>query len=187
MKIHPIKQKELIQTALQEKDHNFKPIEIENLIPGIYDNVTISIKDGCHCLMIPQNMDRLKFKLWKISSSGIFSRDLLRKIKGKSIGEWIKIKSKNYKTIIRLIKENELEEFENLSLIHGKIKDSYYMHLKTLNIDKNIRWSSGYIEENKKTLNLEEENKEISEIIPTGKPNKLEDEENPNPHTETLF
>lgn len=184
MKINP-KQKEL--TALQEKDYNFKSIKIENLVPGIYDTVTISIKDGCHCLMIPRDMDRLKFKLWKISSSGIFSRDLLRKIKGKSTGEWINITSKNYKTIIRLIKENELKEFEDLGLIDGEIKNSYYMHLKTLNIDKNIRWSSGYIEENKKELNLEKENKEMSERIPTGKPNKLEDEENQNPHTETPF
>ena len=67
------------------------------------------------------------------------------------------VEGKDRKTVVRLIEDEEMELFQGLKLVHGKIKDKHYMHLKTVDSDKNVNWNTGYIDNNKKELNEFEE------------------------------
>ena len=69
-------------------------------------------------------------------------------------------------SVIRLIDKEEVIHFNALGLLNGKIKDSYYMHLKTVGIDQNIRGNERYIDESVSAalkLEAELETKEIQD------------------------
>lgn len=145
MKLNSIPQKGISHTALDEEDHKMTTKNVQELVPGRYKGVMISITNGKHNMVIPETMDRERYGLWKRSPAGIMSRDLMRMRRGKDSSEWVLVESKDLTTLVRLIKEDELEEFEGLKLIHGKIKDSYFMHLKTVNSEDNVYWTEKYI------------------------------------------
>ena len=176
MKIYPLKQG-LKETALQEDGHKVTPISIESLAPGKYRNVTVKLVEGRHLLQIPSNMDGSRFKLWKRTDAGIFSRDLLRFTKGKASGEWLLIQGKKYTSVVRLIDDSENTDFDGLMLLHGKIKDAYYMHLKTVLSTQNINWAAGYINQSENEPNDPKQQSQLTEAgNPEGeqnKPNKL--------------
>jgi len=132
-------------TALQENGHKVSPINIKELLPGIYNEVIVRLQNDKHLLNLPENMDSDRFKFWKKTAAGLFSRDALRFTREKPSGEWLLIEGKNYKTVVRLLDADEHEEFTALKLVHGKIKDKYYMHLKTVVNGNNINWNTGYI------------------------------------------
>ena len=136
------------------------------MIPGIYDGVVVYERNGEHVLEIPEDMDSLKWKNWMKKPGGKFSKDFLAWIREKGEAKYFMIKSENMQTVIRLIDsdEDELLHYESLGLLNGKLKDSYYMHLKTVGIDQNIRGNERYIGKGAKNMpvsQLEDENKEL--------------------------
>jgi hypothetical protein len=147
MKFNPIKQKGLVKTALEEADHKISTMELVELIPGIYGTVTFRTDSDLYVLHIPENMDGSRFKFWRKTAAGLFLRSLKQLRKGNPSGEWLLIESKSYKSVVRLIESEELDEYKALRLVHGKIKDKYYMHLKTVRSSENINWDIGYIEQ----------------------------------------
>ena len=131
-----------------------------DLIPFVANNVVIHERNGEHVLDIPADMDGLKFRNWLKKPGGIFSRDFLSWIREKSEAKYFMLRSENMQSVIRLIDKEEVIHFNSLNLLHGKIKDSYYMHLKTVGIDQNIRGNERYIDESSSTgkeLNAETE------------------------------
>lgn len=162
MKLHPIKQPGMTSTAFEEEGHKITSIDPMDLTPGLYRGVVIKMLENEHILDIPEYMDAVKFRFWKKSPAGILSRDLIRKSRNKEVGEWFLVESENFNTIIRTIKDEELAEFDALKIVHGKLKDSYYMHLKTVPGTKNVNWYSGYINQTKTT---EFDDDEMSESL----------------------
>jgi len=135
-----------------------------DLLPFYHNRVVVRVNEGEHTLNLPEDMDSLKFKIWKNKAGGIFSKDLLRWMREKDHGQYFIVKSENMQSIIRLINEDDVIHFNSLGLLNGKIKDSYYMHLKTVGINQNIRGSERYIDEstsNSKKIKTELETKEI--------------------------
>lgn len=169
-----MKIKEIPLTAFTEKGHSVEDLHIIDLIPNIMGNVTITERNGEHYLFIPPDMDSMKWKKWLQTSAGIFSKDFLAWLREKADPKYVMIKSATYKTAIRLIDEEELETFESLKLINGKIHDRYYMHLKTVGINQNIHGHERYIKEKK------EVNSDINE-------KETEDDVNSSYHSKSLF
>ena len=79
------------------------------------------------------------------------------------------------KTVIRLVTEDEVMLFNSIGLLNGKIKDTYYMHVKTVGINQNIHGSDRYIKEIE-ALKAEAQTKEIED-----------GEKNNSYHSESLF
>lgn len=141
-----MKIKEIPFTAF-DGEHNVEDIHIVDLIPNVMGKVTITEKEGEHILYIPSDMDSVKWKKWLITAAGVFSKDFLAWLREKADPKYMMIKSSIYKTVIRLIDEEELLLFETRKLINGKIKDRYYMHLKTVGINENLHGHDRYIKE----------------------------------------
>ena len=137
-----------------------------DLIPFVANNVVIHEKNGEHVLNIPEDMDGLKFKNWIKKPGGIFSKDFLAWIREKAEAKYFMLRSEKMQSVIRLIDKEEVIHFNALGLLNGKIKDSYYMHLKTVGIDQNIRGNERYIDESVSAalkLEAELETKEIQD------------------------
>ena len=142
-----MKIKEIPFTAFDD-DHSIAEIHIAELIPNVMGNVTIWEKEGEHIVSIPPDMDVMKWRKWILTNAGVFSKDFLAWMRDKRNPKYMIAKSEQYKTVVRLIDEEELLEFESRKLVNGKIKDTYYMHLKTVNNGQNIHGHERYIKEN---------------------------------------
>jgi hypothetical protein len=109
--------------------------------------VRISERKGEHFLQIPASMDGMKFRAWLKTSPGILSKDFLDWLRERNNPVYLMAKSENFKSAVRLISEEEIERFAALRLINGKIGNSYYMHVKTVPANMDIRENERYIEE----------------------------------------
>ena len=134
-----------------------------DLVPTLVGGVIISERRGEHVLNLPMSMDGERFRLWKKTAGGIFSKDFLSWLKEKSDPEYLLITGEKWKTVIRLIDEEDVTHFEALKLINGKLKDKYYMHFKTVGMDQNFYSDSKYIIETTK----EEESSESKDVDET--------------------
>lgn len=160
----PIKIRPVSPIAFQE-DHDIKEIHMLNLIPFYGNRVVVREDNGEHVTNIPEDMDGLKFKKWLQTPSGIFSKDLLAWTREKAEAKYFMIKSNNMQSVVRLIDEEEVLKMNALGLLHGKLKDSYYMHLKTVGINQNIRGSERYISESNSNAPVEEAELETNTTI----------------------
>ena len=147
MKFDPIKQKGLVMTALEEDGHKITSLDIDTLVPGMYGQVTFRKDGDSYLLDIPKNMTGERFRFWKKTAAGLFLKDYRQFKRDAPHGEWLLVSGKKYQSIVRLIDESEIGDFTAYKMLHGKIKDKYYMHLKTVNSDKNINWNTGYIKQ----------------------------------------
>lgn len=138
--------KEEILKNIKESDLKVRDLEIKDIMPNVIQDVIIIINNGTQELHTPSNMIGEKFKKWLKDRGGIFSKDVNRYNKGKKHGKYALLQSKDTKTIIRLIEDDELMAFDFLKLIHGKIKDKPFMILKTVDNDKKLTCFERYIE-----------------------------------------
>lgn len=124
-----------ILDVVEEKNLIIKDLEIKNIIPNAIDNVIISY-DGEKCITIlPNSMAGTNYKNWKNSRGGIFFKDVRNYFNSKKCGKYVLLNDNGVKIIARLIEEYELDIFNTLKLINGKIKDKAFMKLKTIKDD----------------------------------------------------
>lgn len=145
------------QKILQEEVTQVKDLNLEDLVPTIVDGVAISIINGRREISLPDNMNGDKFRTWKKRRGGIFYKDVFEFTRGREHGKYVKVTGEDIEYIIRLIEEEELEDFEARRLVHGKIKDKSFMILhNNSEIDETEEDQDGYIDENNQEDTIEE-------------------------------
>jgi len=143
-----------------EKNLHIKDLKITEIVPNVIDNVIINIVDNkCEIYLPP--MTGIDYKKWKNGRGGIFSRDLIKYLLDKPYGQYVLLKENKEKKIIRLIEDDEIEIFETLKLIDGKIKDKPFMNLRYITKGESLTKSNRYIE------HIEEEPKMVILNIPS--------------------
>lgn len=160
------------------EDTNFavKDLEIKNIIPNIIDDVIINYSNVNHELYLPADMGSISWKNWLNGRGGIFAKDSNMYFKGKAIPKYVLLENSEEKIIARLIRDEEMEAFETLKLINGKIKDKFYMVLKKLQKDEKLTQSIRYIEEKEEDMDHD------PKILITNNIAPLEDEANYSSH-----
>lgn len=124
-----------------------KNIDIKKLIPNVYDDVIIDIRNGKHVLDIPSEMGGISFNNWVKTRGGMFNKDVLKWKRNKPHAQYVLIEGAGLVSIARLINEEELLLFETLKLVDGKLKDKPYMLFKTLTIGTKLTTTERYIKE----------------------------------------
>lgn len=131
-----VKEIKILKDKLEEKEDldnlSIKDLKIKDIIPQNIKNVIILELDGRHTIVLPENMEKNKFKTWRKSKGGIFNTDVLNYLRDKKHGQYVLIGDKTNKHIVRLIEDDELHLFQALKLVNGVIKDKAYMLLRTL-------------------------------------------------------
>lgn len=136
-----------ILEAVEEKNLSIKDVKIEELVPNVVDDIIIIIPNGECMLNLPSNMSADKVKKWKKGRGGMFYKDVKRNLRGESCGQYVVLEGDGKKTIARLIEEEELETFNLLNIIDGKIKDKAFMIVRNLMQDESLTKSNRYIEQ----------------------------------------
>lgn len=122
---------------------------MEELIPTNIEGVIINVVEKKREINLPVTMGGEQFAKWKKGKGGPFYRDLFLWAKGKEHGKYVSMEYGNEKIIVRLIDDNELDDFQSRKLIHGKLKDKSYMILLDMSKNGELNEKNGYIEENK--------------------------------------
>ena len=144
----------------QEKilNYNLRNLDINEICPNIIDGVVLSIEENKRRMDLPLNMSSEGFHKWIKGRGGVFSKDITSFLKGKMTGIYILMEGEGERTIIRLIDEEELPDFESKKLINGKVKDKAYMIFKSLKEGEPlISTYSKYVEETISDVILESE------------------------------
>lgn len=128
--------KEIIELS----NENVTDISIDQLIPNVIDKFIVHIFEGHHTVIIPMTYTGINFANWRKGRGGIFSKDVLNYTLKKPYGKYAILKTVDLHYVIRLIEDEELDLFDRLKLIDGKIKDKSYMIFKKL--DENLKLSS---------------------------------------------
>jgi len=138
-----------INKSFENLDTNYviKDLSLEKLIPQSFNNTSITIIDNHHTTYLDINMTGDKYKTFRKSVGGIFSKDLLNFNRGNSSGKYILIEGEEERIIARLIEDEELLLFKTYHLIHGLIKDKLYMKLKKLQKGEKLSNSGRYIKQ----------------------------------------
>ena len=137
------------QKILSEKATQVKDLNLEDLVPTVIDGVTIKIVDGKREISLPDNMDGDKYRTWKKRKGGAFYKDVFELTRGREHGKYVKVTGEDLEYVIRLIEEEEIEDFQARRLVHGKIKDKSFMILhNNSDTDENQEDQDGYIDEN---------------------------------------
>jgi polyhydroxyalkanoate synthesis regulator phasin len=103
-------------------------------MPLAQDNIAVYVIDNRHTIALGSNVGNISLKNFIKSRIGIYSKDIKRYTKGKDIGEYMLLTSNAEKLIIRLVKDEELADFELKGFIDGKLKDSKYTIIKKLKL-----------------------------------------------------
>jgi hypothetical protein len=148
--------KKLTDKQSDPENLEVKDLNISEIIPQVYNDVIISILDGYHTLYLPNNMEKGKFRTWRKSAGGMFSKDVLNYSREKDHGKYVLIEGKGERKIVRLIEDEELSLFSHLKLVKGILKDKPYMILKNLAENENLTSSVRYIKENSEHEEVEE-------------------------------
>ncbi len=120
-----------ILEAVDEINFSIKDLDIKDIVPNSIDGVLIAfIGEKCQ-IVLPDNVTGLSFKNWKNGKGGVFFNDVRNYFKNKKSGKYLLLENKE-KHIIRLIEDEELELFNTLNLVHGKLKDKPYMNLRSI-------------------------------------------------------
>jgi hypothetical protein len=137
-------------------DIKIKDLKISDIIPQSYNDVIITIMDGYHTLHLPPTMEKGKFKTWRKSAGGMFSKDVLNFSRKKEHGKYVLIEGRGERKIVRLIEDEELNEFKHFKLVKGIVKDKPYMILKKLSPGEKLTNTRRYIKENSEHVEIEE-------------------------------
>lgn len=184
----PLSEKEIknLKEKLNEKedlvDLKIKDIKINELIPQSFNGTIVSVIDHRHALYLQDGMDGAKFKTFRKSSGGIFSKDVLNYTRNKKHGKYVLIEGNGERKIVRLIKDEEILLFQTRRLINGIVKDTPYMILKKLKENEKYVSTSRYIKEKDRENETVEE--EVIIIIPSP---KIEDDHETNTTSISLF
>lgn len=120
---------------------------MEELIPTNIEGVSINVVDKVREIGLPVLMGGEQFTNWKNRKGGPFYRDLFLWANGKDHGKYVSMEEGKIKLIVRLIDEDEHDDFVARKLVHGKIKDKPYMILLDLSKNTDSDERNGYIEE----------------------------------------
>lgn len=129
-------------------NYTIHDLSIREICPNCIECVIISIADNQYLMDIPSNMVGESFKRWLQGAGGIFKKDVSQFLKGKTCGKYILMEGNDERSILRLIEEEELLEFETKRLVHGRVKDKPYMTLRNLGPEQNLTNNLRYIVEN---------------------------------------
>jgi hypothetical protein len=157
--------------AVEEKNLSIKDLQITDIVPNVIDDVVVTIKEQRCEKYLPHNMPGEKFGFWKKGRGGIFYKDIVKSLAGKTAGKYVLLEGDGKKIIARLIEEHEAEIFYLLELIDGKIKDKPYMILRTIAEGEGLTKTERYIDQ------VVEEEPRI--IITTNISSNHEDNDNP--------
>jgi hypothetical protein len=130
------------------ENHNLKvkDLSINQLIPNTIYDVAINIEKGHHTIYFPVNFNGDRFKTFRKSRGGMFSKDVLNFSRGFKHGKYLLILNDTEKIIVRLIEDEEMSMFQSLKLVDGIIKDKSYMLLKTLQRGDKLTDTKKYID-----------------------------------------
>jgi hypothetical protein len=126
-----------------------------DLLPNVINNVIIGTIDEHHTIQLPDSMNGDKYKTFRKSRGGVFSRDSLAYTRNKPHGEYFLYTEEGVRFIGRIIKEEEALMFHTLHIVDGKIVDAEYMKLKDLEPDEKLTRSVRYIKETNEDLEEE--------------------------------
>ena len=146
-----------ILDTIEEKNLSIKDLKIEEIIPNSIDEVIIVIINDELQIHLPNNMIKEKYQHWMKGRGGVFVNDIKNKERN---FHYVLLNGQEEKIIARLIEKEEIEKFNNLKLIDGKIKDKPYMKLRILHEGEKLTKTNRYIEKNDKMV------KEPKIIIP---------------------
>lgn len=138
--------KKILETV-EEKNLFIKDVNIEKLIPNVIDNIIIYISDDKCILNLDSGFTGEKLKKWKKGRGGVFTKDVNKYLKEELTTKYVILEDAKYKIIARLINEDELEKFNHLHIIDGKIKDKAYMKVRTVYNGEKLQKSDRYIEQ----------------------------------------
>jgi len=127
---------------------------MEELIPTNIEGVNINVINKVREIALPVLMGGEQFTRWKNRKGGPFYRDLFLWANGREHGKYVSMEEGNEKLIVRLIDEDEYDDFAARKLVHGKIKDKPYMILLDLSKNADSDEKNGYIEETQKEEDL---------------------------------
>ena len=138
-----------INKSYKNLDVNYiiKDLSLEKLIPQLFDDAAVTIINNHHMLFLNIDMSGDKYKTFKKSIGGIFSKDLLNFSRNKLHGKYILIEGEGKRIVARLIENEEVLLFQTYHLIHGLIKDKPYMQLKKLHQGEKLSNSGRYIKQ----------------------------------------
>lgn len=125
-----------------------KDLDIKDLVPTKIEEIAIAVKDNRREIRLPYGFIAERFVTWKRRRGGVFYKDIFNWTRGREHGKYISIKGKNIDYIVRIIEDEELQDFEVRRLVHGKIKDKPFMILH--NLHKTAK-KDKYIEEDLET------------------------------------
>jgi hypothetical protein len=131
----------------QPRNYSIKDLQIEELVPTNIEGVSINVVNKIREIGLPLLMGGEQFTKWKNRKAGPFYRDLFLWAKGRDHGKYVSMEEGDEKLIVRLIDENEYDDFAARKLVHGKIKDKPYMILQNLSKNQDSEEKDGYIKE----------------------------------------
>ena len=118
---------------------------MEEMLPNNIDGIHINVEDGKRVINMPIMMTGEQFGRWNKGRGGVFSKDVFKWNKGDEHGNYVMLEGDGKKLILRLIEDENLEDFQMLKLVQGKLVDKFYMKLQDLSEPEE---KNGYIEEN---------------------------------------
>jgi len=149
----------------EEEELKIKDLSIKDLIPQAFKEITITFEKGSHCVNMGVGMNQDKYKTFRKSKGGMFSRDSLAYSRGNEHGKYLLIEGNGNRKIVRIIEDEELLLFQTLKLINGIIKDKPYMLLKELAEGQKITGTTEYIKKNSEHDEIIEE--VVMNVVPT--------------------
>jgi len=167
------------------ENHNLKikDLSINQIIPNTINDIAITIESNCHTLYLPDNFNGDRFRTFKRSRGGMFSKDVLNFSRGFKHGKYLLILNDTEKMIVRLIEDEELLMFQNLKLIDGILKDKSYMLLKTLQRGDKLTSTKRYIVKINSDDDAEVEVMNVNLPVPS----KVEDDQDYTTRSISLF
>ena len=140
-----------IKDKLSEKEiANLKitDLNIPDIIPQVFNGTLVDIQNGHHVLYLADRIDGSKYKTFRKTNGGVFSRDVLAFKRNLDHGNYVLIEGKGERKIVRLIEDDELFLFQTFKLVNGIIKDKAFMTVRELQPDEKLAYNGGYIEKN---------------------------------------
>ena len=141
----------------EESELKIKDLKMGQIIPQAFENAVITMYDNRHQIVLGDTMNGDKFKTFRKSKGGMFTKDSLLYSRGHDHGKYLLIEGNGERKIVRLIEDEELLLFQTLRLIHGIVKDKPYMLLKKLEKGEKLSSSEIYIKKNSEQEDVAEE------------------------------
>ena len=132
---------------LTSEIENVKDLTIPDILPIYIEEVTIMLIGGRREITLSDTMNGERFTNWKRRKGGAFYKDVFEFSRGRDHGKYVEITGPNVDYIVRLIEDEELEDFTVRRLVHGKIKDKPFMILENRSEIEDSDEEDGYIEE----------------------------------------